>query len=191
MTPDEVLLMLRHPDEVEAPAGGRSGASAGAGAWRIEFPGTGEVFIVRAERVPILRPPGGEPVTVGTTDGLTVRFTGVTVDTEIMVRTDIADSPRRQALDTEYRAAFEAWAEHAHESDDDPPPQPGTRLFALAVEVHDDLGTTYTGNGARAGGTNTEWEGSHVFVPPPPSGTRRLDVTLMLTEPVRVSIPLA
>ena len=198
---DAVIQDLLHShDDEETPAQWRSRSSRrlGPGLVRLEYDQDDSIFIVRVERVPVHRPAGGVPVAVGTIDGLTVRLTGVTVEEQLIVRLDIADSPHRQALEAAFHEEFEAWVRHGRDSDEMPPRTPGERLFGVDVEVRDDLGTEYSSNAgnassrAYAGGTGTEWLGGRYITPAPPPGVHRITVRLRVGggDPVDVDVPL-
>jgi hypothetical protein len=188
--------LLRPRDDEDEPTewSSRDATRLGPGVVRVEYDVDDSIFVVSVTRVPIRRPAGGGPVAVGTVDDLTVRLTGVTIDTQLIVRLDIADSGHRRSLEAAYHAEFAAWAEQTGEADDAPPRTPGERLFGVGVEVRDDLGTEYSNSTIQgyAGGSGTEWLGGRYFTPVPPPEARVLTIRLMVDAdgPVDVDVPL-
>jgi hypothetical protein len=127
------LLHVDDEDDSPRPWRTRSDQRLGPGVVRLEYDEDDSIFVVTVERLPIHRPAGGEPVAVGTLDGLTLRITGVTVETELIVRLDIADSERRQALGATFDEEFEAWVQLGRHSGETPPACPASAFSRSAL----------------------------------------------------------
>lgn len=183
----QLLGSARNPDDVPASSGRR----LGPGTFRLDYRDEEHVFVVHVEAVPLRRLGPVDPVTLGVVGGLSVRLTGVRVDTHVVVGLDVEASPRRDAALAEYEQEFSGWASAGRERGQVPPEAPGTRLFDVVVEVTDDVGTAYSDEGASAGGSGTEWVGQRLFSPSPPPDATRLYLRLTLSgDRIEVEFPL-
>jgi hypothetical protein len=118
-------------------------------------------------------------------DGIPIVFAGLLATaTGVFLQLFCRRNGVTEALDDEYRLAFEKWQSHAaaaRERGEQPtgsPKQPGELLLHVPLILEDDLGTKYQLAEASAAGTGTEWEGSYRFKPAVPRAVSTLTVTI-------------
>lgn len=118
-------------------------------------------------------------------DGIPLVFGGLLATaTGVFIHMYCAPNEATEALDADYRAAFEAWKAEAAAARDreerppDAPWQPGTMLHKLPLILNDDLGTQYRKIRSQSAGSGTEWEVNWRFTPAVPKNAQYLTVAL-------------
>jgi hypothetical protein len=135
---------------------------------------------------------------VATNDGLKVQFGGVETPVEVpagarsvpgeqgirvylQVIRCLETQRRDQAFDTEMELWGTLLTSQGKESAGPPPSMPGAvALNTVRIELSDDAGGTYRYVAGQVAGTGTEWDGSFVYVPIPPTNVRHLNLEFSL-----------